>query len=436
MMRGRMDTGEVAGQYLPLRKVVAVGVGNALDFYDFLTYSFFAVQIGHCFFPAGATAHGLLFSLATFGVGFLTRPLGAVVIGLYADRAGRRAAMVLSFSLMGAAITGLALTPSYHQIGVGAPVLLVLFRLLQGFALGGEVGPSTAYLIEAAPPLRRGLYVALQYATQDMAVLAAGLAGFALSNWLDPAALDAWGWRVAFLLGAAIVPVGLAMRRRLPETFTEAAEPVAAGARLKFPTRTVMLGLMIIGASTTCNYGLDYMTTFAQDSLHMAANAAFGATVVLGLAQVVFDTLAGVLSDRFGRKPVMLTAAILLLLLIVPAYAAMLHRPGIVALYGATAVLGMLQSLGTSPALISITELLPKAVRSTGLGTIYAVGVAVFGGATQFNIKWLITATGSHMAPGWYMTGALVVGILGMSLVRETAPVRVGMQEDKEAVLF
>ncbi len=433
MMRGRMDTGaltgELPGQYLPLRKVVVVGAGNALDFYDFLTYSFFAVQIGHCFFPAGATSHGLLFSLATFGVGFLTRPLGAVVIGLYADRAGRRAAMVLSFSLMGAAITGLALTPSYRQIGMAAPVLLVLFRLLQGFALGGEVGPSTAFLIESAPPLRRGLYVALQYATQDMAVLAAGLVGFTLANKLDAAALDAWGWRAAFLLGAAIVPLGLVLRRRLPETFTAADAAAASAARAggaAFPTRAVVLGLLMVGASTTTNYGLDYMTTFAQDSLHMAANAAFGATVVLGLAQVLSDTLAGVLSDRFGRRPVMLGAALVMLVLIVPCYALMIHRPGVVALYGATALLGVLQSLATSPALIAITEMLPKAMRSTGLGTIYAFGVSVFGGATQFNIKWLGDATGSHMAPAWYLTVALAVGVAAMVLVRETAPVKVG----------
>src|SRR6202035_3627944 len=177
-------------QYLPLRKVAAVGVGNALEFYDFITFSFFAIQIGHSFFPESQTSHGLLYSLATFGVGFLTRPLGGVVIGMYGDRVARKPAMVLSFALMGASILGLALTPSYAQIGIAAPILLVIFRLLQGFALGGEVGPSTAYLVEAAPPMRRGLYVALQYATQDLAVFCAGLVGLALSSSLDAAHLD------------------------------------------------------------------------------------------------------------------------------------------------------------------------------------------------------------------------------------------------------
>lgn len=186
-------------QYLPLRNVVAVGVGNALEFYDFFTFSFFAIQIGHCFFPESQTSHGLLYSLATFGVGFLIRPLGGIVIGMYGDRVGRKPAMVFSFALMGASILGLSLTPSYAQIGIAAPILLVIFRLLQGFALGGEVGPSTAFLVEAAPPNRRGLYVSLQYMTQDLAVLGAGVAGFVLTTWLTPAALDATKCRSEFL---------------------------------------------------------------------------------------------------------------------------------------------------------------------------------------------------------------------------------------------
>src|ERR1700692_3897599 len=188
-----MDPAPRNPPYLPLRSVLAVGVGNALEFFDFLTFSFFAIPIGHCFFPQSLTAHGLLYSLATFGVGFLPRPLGAVVIGIYGDRTGRKPAMVLSFALMGAAILGLVLTPSYAQIGIAAPILLVIFRLVQGFALGGEVGPSTAFLVEASPPLRRGLYLALQYATQDFAVLVAGLVGFVLSSVLTPTDLQSWG---------------------------------------------------------------------------------------------------------------------------------------------------------------------------------------------------------------------------------------------------
>ena len=205
---------------LPARQLAAVTAGNALEFYDFLTFGFFATQIGQAFFPAYDDYGRLLLTLATFGVGFLTRPLGGILIGRLADRKGRKPAMLLSFTLMGVAITGLALTPSYRSIGMAAPVLAVLFRLVQGFALGGEVGPSTAFLMEAAPPERRGLYVSLQFATQNGAVLIAGLIGVALANAFGAASLSDWGWRVAFLVGAAIVPFGLIASKRLPETLS------------------------------------------------------------------------------------------------------------------------------------------------------------------------------------------------------------------------
>ena len=188
------------------RQVAAVAAGNALEFYDFLCCSFFAVQIGGTFFPSHNAAASLLASLATFGAGFLTRPVGALVIGRFADRMGRKPAMLLSFGLMGAAIVGLALTPPARSIGVAAPILAIGFRLMQGFALGGEVGPSTAYLVEAAPPHRRGLYVSMQYMGQDAAVLAAGLMGVGLAGVMGADALRDYGWRIAFLAGAVIVP--------------------------------------------------------------------------------------------------------------------------------------------------------------------------------------------------------------------------------------
>jgi MFS family permease len=413
-------TSETAATALPLRRVVAVGVGNALEFYDFLTFSFFSIQIGHCFFPAELGSHGLLLTLASFGVGFLTRPLGGLVIGIYADRAGRKPAMMLSFALMGVAITGLALTPSYASIGIAAPILLVLFRLVQGFALGGEVGPSTAYLVEAAPPLKRGLYVALQYATQDIAVLTAGLIGLILSSLLDPAALDSWGWRFAFLIGVAVVPVGLWMRRRLPET----ADPgvVATPAQRCVPYRVVVLGLLALMAGTISSYVLDYLATYAQDTLHLPANLAFGTTIVTGFCLVWADFAGGLLSDRIGRKPLMLTASSILLLIAVPAFMLVVELHSAVAIYAATAVMSVLAGLFTGPAIVLISESLPRAVRSGAMGTLYAVAISVFGGTTQFTVKWLIDLTGSALAPFWYMSAALAIGITAMALMTETAP--------------
>ncbi len=203
---------------LPVRQVAAVVMGNALEFYDFGTYSYFALQIGRTFFPTQNPLSSLLLSFATFGVGFLTRPVGAVVVGRLADRTGRRPAMVLTFLLMGIAICGIALTHSYRSIGLAAPIMVLGWRLLQGFALGGEMGPTAAFLVEAAPPARRGFYGSLQFSAQAFSGFAAGLVGFGLSSVLDAQSLDNWGWRGAFMIGATVVPVGLVIRRSSPET--------------------------------------------------------------------------------------------------------------------------------------------------------------------------------------------------------------------------
>src|SRR6201995_3317383 len=198
------------------RAAFAATVGNMLEFYDFITYAFFAIQIGHTFFPAQSEYGSLMLSLATFGAGFITRPIGGVVLGIYSDRVGRRPAMLLSFALMGTAIIVISLTPSYNSIGIAAPIIVIVARMLQGFALGGEVGPTTAYLIEIAPIEHRALVVAWQPASQEIAATAGALVGVILSKTMAPEMLDAYGWRVAFLIGAVCLPFGVWMRRALP----------------------------------------------------------------------------------------------------------------------------------------------------------------------------------------------------------------------------
>ncbi len=407
-----------SSSHLPLRKVAAVGIGNALAFYDFLTFSFFAVQIGHSFFPSSTTRNGLLYTLATFGVGFMGRPLGGFFIGRYGDRAGRKPAMLLSFGLMGAGILGLSLTPSYASIGIAAPVLLVAFRLIQGFALGGEVGPSTAFLIEAAPPHRRGLYLSLQAATQYVAILAAGIMGFVLAQLLSPQALDAWGWRAAFLAGAAIVPFGMLMRRNLTETIA-APEPAAPGATGRVTVKLVVLSLLMLGAGTIGTYSLNYMAVYAQDTLKMAASSAFGSTITSGSIGVVSSVLAGLLSDRVGRKPIVLGAVSLQILLVLPSFMAMNMFHNAVTMYLAVALLCTAQNFTDVPVMLLITEALPKRVRSGSLSMIYATAIALFGGSTQFVVKGLLDVTGNPLAPAWFMTAALVVGAGAMVMMRE-----------------
>jgi MHS family citrate/tricarballylate:H+ symporter-like MFS transporter len=398
-------------------QIAAVTAGNALEFYDFVTYAFFATQIGRALFP-GDASNSLLLSLATFGVGFLTRPLGGLIIGRMADRSGRKPAMILSFSIMGIAMTGLALTPSYAAIGMAAPILAVAFRLLQGFALGGEVGPNIAYLMEAAPRNRRGFYISLNFASADFAVLVAGLAGYGLSSLLTSKQLESWGWRVAFLLGAAIVPLGLRLRKTLVETL-----PDSKGGAPSSSARPVLLlaiaGLFVIAGGTISNYTLEYLTTYAQATLHMAVPTAFAATVVLGVIGVVGDLTGGWLADRFGPKRVLVVPWLLLIVSIVPVFYLLNQARTATALLMATAVLTTFHILGSSPAVLLFAQALPARVRASATGIVYALAIAIFGGTTQLFETLLIRWTGNPVAPGWYMMGAVIVALTGALLIPE-----------------
>jgi MFS transporter, MHS family, citrate/tricarballylate:H+ symporter len=417
-------TGPPDHVHLARRHIAAVLLGNGLEFYDFLAYSFFALQIGRAFFPSRNPLASLLLSLATFGAGFLTRPVGALIIGRYADRVGRRPAMMLTFLLMGISILGVALTPAYSSIGLAAPILVVFWRLLQGFALGGELGPTTAFLIEAAPPTRRALYGSMQYATQGVAVLAAGLVGVALAAMFDAVTLDRWGWRCAFLIGVAVVPVGLMIRRTLPETLHASAPlleaPVPAGTSY---LRPIVFGLCLITAATVNNYVRTYLTTYAVATLGMSARVAFVTTTIHGVTLIIAVMIGGWLGDRIGRKPVMLTFGALLALATLPIMIAMTQIRTPASLYFGMVLMTALAGLSGAPALTAISESLPRHVRAGAIGTMYAVAVSVFGGTTQFIVAWLIGKTGSELVPGWYGTAAALVGLAGAIALRETRPV-------------
>jgi MFS transporter, MHS family, citrate/tricarballylate:H+ symporter len=430
-MSAAMESSPHQTASLTFQQILGVVVANGLEFYDFVTYAFFAGQIGRAFFPSNTPGNSLLASLATFGAGFLTRPLGALVIGRFGDRRGRKPAMLLSFVLIGVGVVGLPLIPPYAIIGIWAPLLAIAFRLLQGFALGGEVGPSTAFLMEAAPPLRRGLYVSLQATSADVAVCMAGLVGLALATALDTAMLDAWGWRVALLLGAAIVPLGFMLRRVLPETLPPALRsPGPTGGPVDEAVsgyrRIVVLGLILLSTATTTNYLLEYMTTYANYTLGMSAKTAFGATAIIGLSGVICDPLGGWLSDRFGRKPVMILPWVVLALAVFPAFMLLDRLRTGAALYGACAVLGCISTLSSATIIVAITEALPARVRSGGIALIYAFAISVFGGSAQFSVAWLIRATGSPLAPAWYMFCGVIIGLMALWRLPETAPIKTG----------
>ena len=408
---------------VPTRQVAAAVVGNALEFYDFTTYALFATQLGHTFFPSKTPFESLMMSLLTYGVGFIGRPLGAIVIGRIGDRLGRKPAMLLSFALMGLGMLGLVLIPSYAQIGAAAPALLVFCRLVQGFALGGEVGPTTAFLIEAARPSSRGLVGSWQSASQSVASLVGAVAGLILAHLLSPAQLDAFGWRIAFAIGILVLPFGLMLRRSLPETLHHREGPATAAPGWRAQIRPIAIGLMMIMSFTTSTYVLLYMTTYASQTLHMGPGASFGATVANGVCGLVFTLLGGHLSDRLGRKPVMITARTLFLLATLPAFFLMTRHPTAITVMAATALMSALSSTSVGAALVALTESIRKENRSTAMAVLYAVAVTVFGGVAQPGVSALVKATGDPMSPAWYLMGAALIGVIAMALLPETRPV-------------
>jgi len=417
---------------VPLRRIAPVLIGNALEFYDFTTYAYFAKQIGDTFFPSHSPFVSLMGSLAAFGIGFAARPVGAILIGGHGDKHGRKPAMLLSFTLMGIAIVLLAATPSFAVIGYAAPAVVVIARLMQGLAVGGGVGPTTAFLLEIAPEERRGFYTALQYTTQGVSTLLGGLVGVALSSILDPGNLDAYGWRIAFLLGSVILPISFIIRRSLPETYNAADAPsVQSVAAL--PWRTIVLGFLMLGGSTIGFYVLAYLTTFASVVLHMKANVSFAATVAFGVANIIFSTLAGILSDRFGRKPLMVIPRALFALAIVPGFWLIVRNRDAATLLSATFILGALGQMGVT-AFVALSEALPKHMRSAALATVYAVAISIFGGTTQLIITWLIHVTGDPMAPAHYLLVAAIVSLIAMAMMDETAPRIVKLRAGTRAV--
>jgi len=412
------------------RAAFAATIGNMLEFYDFITYSFFAIQIGHTFFPAQSDYGSLMLSLATFGAGFVTRPIGGIVLGIYSDRIGRRPAMLLSFALMGGAILVISLTPSYNAIGLAAPVIVIIARMVQGFALGGEVGPTTAYLIEIASPQRRALVVSWQPTSQEIAATAGALVGVILSRSMAPDALESIGWRIAFLIGAACLPLGLWMRRTLPETIAqgeavgrESSNHLVLAAR---HIRLIVLALMILASGTIATYVTQYMTTYAQSTLHVPSPLAFTVSLVSNGVGIIGALLGGWLADVYGRKPVMIWPQLVTLLLTYPTFLWIVHAPGAASLLFGFGVLSLIGSLPFTAFYATFTEALPQNIRGGVFATIYAVAIASFGGTAQLVVTWLLHISGDPLAPAWYLLLAAVAGLIAMSLMPETAPVKVG----------
>jgi MHS family proline/betaine transporter-like MFS transporter len=402
------------------RVVVAASIGNALEWFDLVVYGFFAVVIAKLFFPTGNDTVSLLLTLGTFGVSFFMRPLGAILIGAYADRAGRKAALTLSILLMMSGTLIIAILPSYQTIGLAAPLILVAARLMQGFSAGGEFGSATAFLAEHESD-RRGFFASWQVASQGLTTLLAAVFGVVLTGKLSAEQMASWGWRVPFFFGLLIGPVAWYIRTRLDETpeFL-AAEPTATPLRDTFTSQKLRLliamGVVVLGTVST--YLVLFMPTYGVKQLGLAPSVAFAAIALTGVIQMLFAPLVGRLSDRHGRTRIMLVSAVLLLVLIYPAFVYLVAHPSFGTLIVVQIVLGFLMTgyFGALPGLLS--EIFPVQTRTTGMSLAYNIAVTIFGGFGPFIITWLIGATGSKVAPSFYMMFAAVVSLAALIAAR------------------
>lgn len=407
------------------RIIAACTIGNALEFFDFVVFSFFARTIGALFFPSQDPTAQLLLAFATYGVGFLVRPLGGVVLGAYADRKGRKKATVLTLMLMALGTGMIGLAPVYATAGVLGAIIVVLGRLIQGFSAGGEVGASTTLLAEYAPKEQRGFFGSWQLASQGIAVLAAAGAALAVTTYLTPAQVSDWGWRVPFLLGVMIVPIGLWLRAALEETHAnEEHERTRQVSSLRLAFREhlgkIIAGVALIIGGTAANAVIVlYMATYAVTQLKLAPSVGLMAGVTAGLVTFLVAPIGGALSDAVGRKTVAAVSYSLILLLIYPAFLYLNANPTVTTLLTMVAFLGALNALGGATIIITLAEIFPVEVRATGMSLVYALGVAIFGGFGQFIVTWLISATGSPIAPAYYVMACAMATLVGLTAIPE-----------------
>jgi len=405
------------GQSQPLRVVASVTVANVLEWYDFAVYAFLMGVIAHVMFPVGDATVGLLLSAGTFGVGFLTRPVGALVFGVLADRRGRKFALLVTFGLMGGATVLIGLIPSYAAIGLVAPFLVVLARLLQGLATGGVVGSATALLTEHAPPGQTGFYASWQAASQAGALLLGALIAATVSALLSPAQLQTWGWRVPFWASILVVPAGLYIRRRIdePDAFVRQARPHSSplSVLLRAHGGAVVRGFGITIIWTVATYFFFvYVPLYAHTLLKLPmATTLFSNSLALAIMLIVAP-IAGGLSDRFGRNRIMGAAALAIVLLVVPGTHMLLIHPQTTTLALFQLVSAVLAALFIGPAPAALAELFPVGVRSSGVGLAYNLSVTVFGGFAPTIATALVARTDNPLSPTWY-----VIVCCGLSLM-------------------
>jgi MFS transporter, MHS family, proline/betaine transporter len=398
------------------RAVTAASIGNAFEWFDFIIYGFFAMMIAKLFFPTGNETASLLLTFASFGVTFVMRPFGAVVLGNIADRHGRKTALTLTISMMMAGTAITAFAPTYSSIGILAPIMIIGARMIQGFSAGGEFGSATVFLAEQNPT-RRGFHASWQFAGQGLsAVLATGF-GAILNSVLTAEQIELWGWRIPFLFGLLIGPVGYYIRRHVDETLEfQSTQKISAPLRetLTCGKTRLLVALGTIVLLTIAAYTAVYMPTYAVRELGLPPAGGFLAGLLAGAIQIVIVPVAGALSDRFGRLPIAAAAVVAILISVHPLFAWLVARPTIGSLLLVQALIGAFVAAYAGPIPALICELFPIYVRTTAVSMSYSLAVAIFGGAAPFIIASLIDITGSSLVPGYYLMFAATVSLFAL----------------------
>jgi MFS family permease len=390
--------------------------------YDFMVFGYYATAIGRAFFPSGNAYLSLMLSLMTFGAGFLMRPLGAIVLGAYTDKHGRRAGLLLTLSLMSIGIFSIACMPGYATIGVLAPLLVLIGRLLQGFSAGMELGGVSVYLSEIATPDHKGFYVSWQSGSQQVAVMFAALVGVVLSSALPPENMALWGWRVPLLLGCVIIPFLFRLRRSLQETDEFVARKHRPSTSeilrsLMANWRIVVIGIMMVTMTTVSFYMITaYTPTFGNSVLRLASIESLIVTLCVGASNLFWLPVMGALSDRIGRRPLLFACTVLMLLTAYPAMLWLVRDPSFARLLTVELWLSFIYGSYNGAMVVFLTEIMPVDVRTTGFALAYSLATAIFGGFTPALSTFLIHVTGNRAVPGLWLSFAAACGLLATLL--------------------
>jgi MHS family proline/betaine transporter-like MFS transporter len=408
------------------RVIVAATIGNVLEWFDFLVYGFFAVTIAEVFFPASNPTVSLLITFGAFGLAYVARPLGAVIVGTYTDRAGRKAGLTLSIGLMMIGTTLMVITPGYATIGIAAPIIITIARVLQGFSVGGEFGSAVAFLVEHGGE-RKGFSASWQWATTGIVSVIVSLFGLALTTLLSHEQLIDWGWRIPYVFGLLVGPAGLYIRSRVAETadFLAAEKPptMPIGDLLRRYPVSLLLALGACIVSQSSYYLLLYVPTYAIKTLHLPAYIGFVATLLGGILLAVFSVVAGNWSDKtVPRTRLMLITAWLLLLTAYPCFWLMDAYPSLATVVFVVGFLNLIKAgySGVLPSVLS--EQFPVEIRAVGVALSFSISVTIFGGFAPFVATWLIARTGDPLSPSYYLVATALLSIIALMAIQRRAP--------------